>query len=232
LARLASIRESFELLGFFLMRRVREMRVAMRVRRGAALVALATGILLVVGASGWAVLAQAPAREASKSIALDVDPASSKVHWTLGSTLHAVHGTFAVKGGKITVEPASGKAGGEIVIDAPSGESGNDGRDKKMHKEIIESGKYPAISFRPDRVDGSLASSSAVKAQIHGIFSLHGTEHELTVPFEAQLAGDGWKGTAKFTVPYIDWGLKSPSNFFLKANPTVDVELELAGKRE
>jgi polyisoprenoid-binding protein YceI len=206
-------------------------RIAMNERRGVALWTLAFGLLLLSAGSQLPALAQTRAtpRDSAKMLVLAVDPALSKVHWTLGSTLHTVHGTFAVKSGSINVDAVTGKAWGEIVVDASSGESGNDGRDKKMHKEIIESGKYPSISFRPDRVDGSLASSGAVKAQIHGTFSLHGAEHELTVPFAAELVADRWKGNAKFTAPYIDWGLKSPSNFFLKADPTVDVELELAG---
>jgi hypothetical protein len=30
-------------------------------------------------------------------------------------------------------------------------------------------------------------------------------------------------------VPFIDWGLKNPSNFFLKVEHTVQIELELKG---
>jgi len=172
------------------------------------------------------------APEAAKGMVLVVDPAQSHVHWMLRSTLHTVHGTFAVKSGRITLDPASGKAGGEIVVDALSGESGNEGRDKKMHKEIIESGKYRVIAFRPDHVEGAVPSQGAASAQVHGVFSLHGTDHDMTVPFKADLTAEHWKGAAKFTVPYIAWGLKSPSNFFLKADPTVEVELDLAGKVE
>ena len=165
----------------------------------------------------------------SGGIALTLDAAQSKVHWTLGSTLHTVHGTFAVKSGAIQLDPATGKASGEIVVDATSGQSGNDGRDKKMHKEIIESGKYKEIVFRPDRVDGTVPPTGTVTVQVHGMFSLHGAEHELTVPVQADLVADHWRGAGKFNVPYIAWGLKSPSNFFLKADPSVDVQLELAG---
>jgi polyisoprenoid-binding protein YceI len=168
-------------------------------------------------------------QEQAKAIVLRVDASQSKVRWTLGSTLHTVHGTFAVKNGEIRVDPASGKASGEIVIDATTGESGNDGRDKKMHGEIIESAKYKEIAFRPDRVEGRIPEQGNVTAQIHGLFLLHGGEHEITIPVQADLSTDHWKGTAKFNVPYIAWGLKSPNNFFLKADKSVDVELELAG---
>src|SRR5262249_18602054 len=123
-------------------------------------------------------VAAAASQDAAKALVLRVDAAQSKVHLSLGSTLHTVHGTFTVKSGEIRLDPASGKAGGEIVIDAASGESGNDGRDKKMHGEIIESAKYKEIAFRPDRVDGKLPAQGNVTAQIHGIFLLHGGEAE------------------------------------------------------
>jgi len=75
-------------------------------------------------------------------------------------------------------------------------------------------------------------AEGSVSAQIHGIFVLHGTEHQITVPVKAELTPGHWKGTAKFSVPYIAWSLKSPNNFFLKADKVVEVELELAGEEE
>ncbi len=165
----------------------------------------------------------------SSEIVLGIDPPQSKVHWVLGTTLHAVHGTFAFKNGIFRVDPATGKAAGEIAVFATSGDSGNDGRDKKMHKDVLESGKYADIIFRPDRVEGKIAPQGNFTVQVHGILVLHGSEHELTVPVQAEFAGDHWTGSAKFSVPFIDWGLKNPSNFFLKVNHTVEIELELKG---
>jgi polyisoprenoid-binding protein YceI len=172
---------------------------------------------------------QASAQTSDNEIVLSLDPAQSKVHWTLGSTLHTVHGTFLLKRGILRFDPATGKASGEIVADATSGESGNDSRDKKMHKEILESARYSDVVFRPDRVEGKIAEKGPSSVQVHGIFLLHGAEHELTVPVQADLTPDHWKGTGKFNVPYIQWGLKNPSTFLLKADPSVDVELDIAG---
>jgi hypothetical protein len=64
---------------------------------------------------------------------------------------------------------------------------------------------------------------------VHGVLVLHGTEHELTVPVQAEFSSDHWKGSAKFSVPFIDWGLKNPSSFLLKVNHAVDIELDLKG---
>src|SRR6266852_2753067 len=165
----------------------------------------------------------------ANAIVLGIDSSQSKVHWTLESTVHTVHGSFTFKKGTLQLDTATGKASGDIVVDATSGNSGNDSRDKKMHKEVLESGQYAEVVFRPDREEGKIAPQGPFTVQVHGLLVLHGSEHELTVPVQAELAGDHWTGSAKFNVPFIDWGLKNPSSFFLKVNHAVEIELELKG---
>jgi len=179
------------------------------------------------------VLSALPQHAAPRVPASDVvfalDVAQSKVTWSLGTTFHTVHGSFALKKGTLRLDPATGKASGEIIVDAASGKSGNDSRDKKMHKEVLESGRYAEVVFRPDRVEGKIAPQGTSTVQVHGILVLHGSEHELTVPVQAELAADHWTGNAKFSVPFIDWGLKNPSTFFNKVNHAVEIDLELKG---
>src|ERR1700687_3478695 len=170
----------------------------------------------------------APQPSASE-IVLRVDPAQSKVHWTLGSTVHTVHGSFAFKKGTLQLDTSTGKARGEIIVEATSGNSGNDSRDRKMHKEVLESARYAEVIFRPDRVEGKITPQGTFTVQVHGFLVLHGSEHELTVPVQAELAGDHWTASAKFNVPFVDWGLKNPGNFFLKVDHAVQLELELKG---
>jgi polyisoprenoid-binding protein YceI len=167
----------------------------------------------------------APAQE----IVLTLDPAQSKVHWAVDSSLHTVHGAFNLKSGSVHFDPVTGKAGGEIVVSAASGESGNDSRDKRMHKEIVESAKYPEIVFHPTQVEGKVAPSGASDVTLHGRFSIHGSDHELTAQVHAELNGDHWTGTGQFEVPYVSWGIKDPSNFFLKVKKVVNVQLEMSG---
>jgi polyisoprenoid-binding protein YceI len=192
--------------------------------------------LLLAAPAAMLVLSALPQHAAppppTNEIVLGVDPAQSKVHWTLGTTFHTVHGTFAFKKGSFRLDPANGKVGGEIVVYATSGDSGNDSRDKKMHKEVLESAQYQDVIFRPDRAEGKIAPQGPFTVQVHGMFVLHGNEHELTVPVQAEFAGDHWTGSAKFSVPFIDWGLKNPSSFLLKVNHAVEIELELKGRLE
>jgi hypothetical protein len=169
------------------------------------------------------------AAQSATQLALTVDPSKSTVHWTLDSSLHTVHGTFHVKRGAITIDPATGKVSGEIVVDATTGESGNDSRDKKMHQEVLESQRFNEIIFRPDRVDGTIAKQGESTVTVHGIFLLHGTPHEFSAPAKAELGTETFKTSAAITVPYIEWQLKNPSNFLLKVKPVVDVQVELVG---
>jgi polyisoprenoid-binding protein YceI len=166
---------------------------------------------------------------AVQELVFSVDATQSKIHYAVDTTLHTVHGTFNLKNGAIRMDSGSGKASGEIIVYVTSGDSGNSSRDEKMHKEVLESTKYPDLTFRPKQVDGKVALSGPSDVKIQGILSLHGGEHDLTVPVHAEINGDRWKGNAKFRVPFIQWGLKDPSSFLLKVKPNVDIELELSG---
>ena len=192
------------------------------------LAAGAAAIARELRGAGVASIAQSAAAATAREVALTLDAAQSKVNYTLDTTLHTVHGTFALKRGTIWIE-ADGTASGEVVADATSGQSGDSGRDKKMHKDVLESAKYTEVVFRADRMNGKFPSSGAVSVQMHGMFGLHGSEHEMTVPVTGEITGDRWHGTATFQIPYVEWGLKSPNNFILKADPVVEVKLELAG---
>jgi polyisoprenoid-binding protein YceI len=171
-----------------------------------------------------------PAASASiPEIVLTLEPAQSQVHWTLNSALHTIHGTFALKSGTVHFNPETGTAGGEIVVYAPSGQSGNASRDKRMHKEILETAKYPDVIFRPMHVEGKVSQSGASEVKLSGRLSIHGADHDLTALVHVELARDRWTGTATFKIPYMEWGIKDPSNFLLKVQPVVSVELETSG---
>jgi polyisoprenoid-binding protein YceI len=192
------------------------------------------GAILLLWATASFAQAPAPAAAAHAAavetpVVLTVDPAQSSVHWSVESSLHTVHGTFQVKRGSVTVDPATGKAQGEIVVDATSGQSGNDSRDHRMHKEILESGQYAEVIFRPDHVDGTIAAQGNSDLKLHGVFTLHGSDHDFTAPAQAQINAKQWKGSAVFTVPYIEWKLKNPSNFLLKVKPDVEIRIDLGG---
>jgi polyisoprenoid-binding protein YceI len=182
--------------------------------------------LLVVVAALTAQPAQTPV---THELLLQLDTAQSGADITLVGTLHTVKGAFLLKHGAIRFDPATGKASGEIAFDATSGKTGNGSRDNKMHKDVIESGRYPEIVFRPDRAEGKLTTSGASTLQVHGMFTMHGAEHEVTFPVEVAFAGSAWTAKASFQVPYVQWGMKNPSALFLRVGDTVQVQFHAAG---
>jgi polyisoprenoid-binding protein YceI len=176
------------------------------------------------------IVAFAPSLRAQESV-FTLDPSATKIEFTLGATLHTVHGTFRLKSGEIHFDPATGRASGSIVVDATSGNTNNSGRDSKMHKEILESAKFPEIVFTPKGIKGSLAEKGISQVEVSGVMRLHGADREITLTFTVEPAAGGQlQAATKLAVPYIQWGLKSPSNFLLHVSDTVNMEIHAAGR--
>lgn len=176
-----------------------------------------------------AFVAIATVAAAAQSVAFQLDPQRTTVNFTLGDALHTVRGTFHLKQGSLSLDPATGKLTGEIVVDAKSGESGSGMRDRKMHREVLESDRHPEIAFHPDRIEGTVSLQGKSSVKVHGIFNIHGADHELTVPAEVEMSPDHWSATLHFAVPYAKWGMKNPSNLFLKVSESVEIDLTTAG---
>ena len=168
---------------------------------------------------------------AAQQLQVTLDPAQTKIEWTLGATMHTVHGTFKLKSGAVKFDPASGNASGEIVVDATSGESGNQDRDADMHNKVLESARYPEIAFSPRRIIGNFAGQSKSSLQVQGVFKIHGAEHDFTLPMTVEQTGDAITASTSFVVPYQDWGMKNPSKMFLHVDSKVDVGITSVGRR-
>jgi polyisoprenoid-binding protein YceI len=161
---------------------------------------------------------------------LDLDAARTKVAFTLSDVLHTVHGDFKLKSGSIRFDAVTGQAGGAFVIDAATGQSGSGGRDRRMHKNILESDKFPEITFAPDRFQGHLAPEGDSEIELHGLFRIHGEAHEMTLKTTVHVAGDLITATTHFAVHYVEWGMKNPSTLFLRVGDKVDIDLQAAGR--
>ena len=158
-----------------------------------------------------------------------LDPTKTEVNFTLHDPLHTVHGSFKLKRGAIQFDQATGKASGEIVIDVASGASGNGSRDKRMQKEVLESQKYPEAIFIPDSIQGRLETEGESQLSLHGVFKIHGADHEMTLQLLIDALGGGrYNATTHFSIPYVEWGMKDPSNFLLKVDKKVELEVKAA----
>jgi polyisoprenoid-binding protein YceI len=160
---------------------------------------------------------------------ITADPALSTVQFTIADVLHTVHGMFKVQSGTIRFDPATGAAAGQVVVDVPSGNSGNPSRDHRMHKEILQSQTYPEAVFAPDHVTGTFSPQGSSELQVHGTLTIHGGKHEVTLPANVHVENGVLKADARFVLPYVEWGMKNPSNFVLRVDEKVDLNLHLVG---
>lgn len=176
----------------------------------------------------FALLSGSIAQAQQKTFTLD--PAQTKVNFSVDSTLHTVHGGFRLKRGSIQFDNATGTAGGELIVDSASGESGSDGRDKKMHKDILESQKYADIVFTPEHIKGTVAEAGKSTVEVEGILTMHGKSKPVIMPLEVQLHGDTGSADGSFSVKYQEWGMKNASTFILRVNEKVEIHVHGVGK--
>jgi len=160
----------------------------------------------------------------------ELDPEKTTVEFTLGDILHTVHGTFKAKSGNLRLDPASGLVSGAFVIDATSGQSGNKTRDRKMHNEILESAQYPEVRFTPNKITGAIAPQGSSTIQVQGVFTLHGSDHDITLSVPVKVTGNEAVANINFQVPYVAWGLKNPSTFLLRVSKEVEISITATGR--
>ncbi len=158
-----------------------------------------------------------------------IDTGASAVNFSLGDVLHSVHGTFHIQSASVGFDAAP-KIGGSIVVAAGSGKSGNDTRDGKMSKDILDAPHFAEVSFVPRSYEGTIAASGDSTIQVTGTFTLHGAAHDLTVPMQIHIDGTACTAKTHFAVPYVKWGLKDPSTFVLRVAKEVEIDLTLVGR--
>jgi len=163
---------------------------------------------------------------------LVLDPAASKVSFTLPATGHNVEGTFALTSGRITFDPQTGAASGEIAIDLKSAQTGNKSRDKTMHKDVLETAAYPVAVFRAEKIRGTVAPSGPSQVTLDGVLNFHGADHKLSLPAKVDVQGGRLKAETRFPIPFVEWGLKDPSVMFLRVEKTVEVHVSAEGRLE
>ncbi len=117
-----------------------------------------------------------------------------------------------------------------MAVSAASGDSGEKSRDHKMTTDVLDAPRFADVTFAPQSYEGKIAPAGDSTIQVSGLFTLHGTPHEMTVPMQIHIEGPACTAKTHFTVPYVKWGLKDPSVFILKVAKEVEIDLTLSGQ--
>lgn len=169
-----------------------------------------------------------PARAEEQTLTLD--PAATTVTFTLGATLHSVEGSVRLASGQIRFDPVTGVAAGEIEVDARSAATGRESRDRNMHRDVLESERYPRIVFRAEKLRVVHQDASGAVVEVVGQLDLHGQLHPWTLPAKLVFQGDRVAIEANFRVPYVEWGMQDYSSFILRVDRFVDVRVASEGR--
>jgi polyisoprenoid-binding protein YceI len=160
---------------------------------------------------------------------LRLDPAACRVAFSLGATLHTAKGTLPVRSAEIRFDLETARASGRVVLDARAATTDSEGRDEKMHAEVLESARFPEIVFVPTAARGSLDPNGSGTVALSGTLEIHGTGHPFTVTAKVRTEGEKVTAEGAFKIPYVAWGMKDPSVFVMRVAKEVDVRIEAAG---
>jgi polyisoprenoid-binding protein YceI len=146
------------------------------------------------------------------------------------ASLHTVEGSVRLASGELRIDPDAGSASGELVLDAKSADTGLARRDANMHRDVLESAKYPTIVFRAESLDVSRRDAKSADVVLRGTLTLHGQSRPFAIPAKLT-APDPEHVTvsAAFRVPYVDWGVVDYSTLVLRVDRFVDVAVEALG---
>jgi polyisoprenoid-binding protein YceI len=184
---------------------------------------------LTVTAVLTALALTASAAAVAEQRTLTLDPAKSTVHFTLGATLHTVHGSAPVTHGEVAFDSDGGAASGQIAVDASRADTGSAKRDREMHGKILMSASHPSVVLHLTRVEGRLPAAGGATLTVHGTLELLGRGHQVAVPVRVIVQEDHVTFEATLEVPYVAWGLHDPSTFLLKVEKLVTVTISGAG---
>ena len=166
----------------------------------------------------------------ARNVEIHFDPASTQIHFKVGSLLRDVRGTFQFKGGALAVDPDSTLAQGELLVDATTGRTGNAARDKEMQEEVLESKRYPSIFFHAEHLRGQVPKTDGSSDVIaEGMLNIHGADHPLQMKVHVVRVGNAVSATTHFTVPYVEWGMKNPRGTFSHLGRTAQVDVSAKG---
>ncbi|HVH65151.1 MAG TPA: YceI family protein [Candidatus Acidoferrum sp.] len=122
----------------------------------------------------------------------------------------SVHGTvtLAASGSSSSVSAAS------ITVDVNTLTSDRAIRDARIHRQGLESDRYPTASFvlsSPIALPADAGSGQAINVSATGALTIHGVTRTVTIPMQARLTGTQIELAGSITFPFSDFGMTPPS---------------------
>lgn len=103
---------------------------------------------------------------------------------------------------------------------------------KEVDELVLESAKYPEITFRSTGVTG-VPRAGGFDVKIRGNLSLHGVTRPITIPARVTLEGDSMRAVGEFEINRKKFGVNATEAFhgFVKVRHTIKFVFDIIGNR-
>lgn len=103
---------------------------------------------------------------------------------------------------------------------------------KEVNELVLETAKYPEITFRSTDIKGSLVSGK-FDVRIGGDLTLHGVTKHIVIPAIVSVSGDELRATGKFGIDRKDFNVNATEAFhgFVKVKHHVKFEFDIVARR-
>jgi polyisoprenoid-binding protein YceI len=142
--------------------------------------------------------------------------------------------------GEVTIAPpnAPGTTVAIRIVSASMKETGDFNEKEKqeiesqMHDTVLESAKFPEITFQSTSVKYSEGVGHVIDATIEGDLALHGVTKKITVPARITIDGELLRATGSIKINRPDYKIetKSAGGGTVKVAKTIDINFEFVLK--
>ena len=84
---------------------------------------------------------------------------------------------------------------------------------QELREIVLESDKYPTITFKSTNVSGKLLRDGSFEGRIEGELTMHGVTRRIRIPARVSLTGSDLRARGEFTVDRSDFNVKATSAF-------------------
>ena len=104
---------------------------------------------------------------------------------------------------------------------------------KEVNDLVLETAKYPDITFKSTDVKGSLISGR-FNVRITGDLTLHGITKQIVIPATVTVSGDSFRAVGEFEIDRKDFKVNATEAFhgFVKVKHRLKFEFDIVGVKE
>lgn len=104
---------------------------------------------------------------------------------------------------------------------------------KELKEIVLETEKYPEMTFKSTNITGKLNPSGVFEARIEGDLTMHGVTRRIVIPAEVKLGGSDLRSTGEFSLERSDFKVKATSAFhgMVRVRDKLKVRFDLVAHR-